>query len=86
MNTLQDESATKNGTFLIGGDLLVRRLGAMGLARNDVWGEPLDRDDVLRRVVALTSPALATGSLGDGTQRGAAGKQDRNSPKRPANA
>ncbi|MQY05130.1 aldo/keto reductase [Actinomadura macrotermitis] len=47
-----------SGTFEIGGDLPVRRLGfgAMQLTGPGVWGEPADRDEalrVLRRAVEL---------------------------------
>ncbi len=50
--------AAKSGTFSIGGDLPVRRLGfgAMQLTGKGVWGEPDDRDEclaVLRRCVEL---------------------------------
>lgn len=51
-------SATTSGTFQIGGDLPVTRLGygAMQLTGSGVWGEPRDRDEairVLRRAVEL---------------------------------
>lgn len=47
-----------SGTFTIGGDLTVHRLGfgAMRVTGNGVWGEPKDPDEarrVLRRVVEL---------------------------------
>jgi pyridoxine 4-dehydrogenase len=47
-----------SGTFTIGGDLEVHRLGfgAMQLAGSGIWGEPKDRDEcirVLRRAVEL---------------------------------
>ncbi|MFD3505682.1 aldo/keto reductase [Streptomyces sp. NPDC058678] len=50
--------AVASGTFSIGGDLPVRRLGygAMQLTGPGVWGEPADRDEsirVLRRAVEL---------------------------------
>jgi aryl-alcohol dehydrogenase-like predicted oxidoreductase len=50
--------ATKSGTFAIGGDLPVHRLGfgAMQLTGPGVWGEPTDRAQaiaVLRRAVDL---------------------------------
>jgi len=50
--------ATRSGTFAIGGDLRVRRLGfgAMQLTGPGVWGEPADRAQaiaVLRRAVEL---------------------------------
>jgi pyridoxine 4-dehydrogenase len=51
-------SATPSGTFLLGGDLPVVRLGygAMQITGDGVWGEPKDRDEavrVLRRAVEL---------------------------------
>lgn len=53
-----DLSATPSGTFAIGGDLPVTRLGygTMQLTGDGVWGEPRDRDEairVLRRSVEL---------------------------------
>ena len=50
--------ATQSGTFTIGGDLPVHRLGfgAMQLTGPGVWGEPADRTEaiaVLRRAVEL---------------------------------
>ncbi|GAA4135834.1 aldo/keto reductase [Actinomadura keratinilytica] len=50
--------ATASGTFTIGGDLTVHRLGygAMQITGPGVWGEPADRDEavrVLRRAVEL---------------------------------
>jgi pyridoxine 4-dehydrogenase len=50
--------AQASGTFTIGGDLTVNRLGfgAMRLTGKGVWGPPADRDEcirVLRRVVEL---------------------------------
>jgi pyridoxine 4-dehydrogenase len=52
------EPGTKSDTFVIGGDLRVRRLGfgTMQLPGRGVWGEPADRDQaiaVLRRAVEL---------------------------------
>ncbi len=52
------EPALNSGTFLIGDELPVRRLGfgAMRLTGDGVWGEPQDHDDairVLRRAVEL---------------------------------
>ena len=51
-------SATPSGTFQIGGDLPVTRLGygAMQITGDGVWGEPRDRTEaiaVLRRAVEL---------------------------------
>src|SRR5213082_4241293 len=50
--------AEASGTFLIGGDIPVRRLGfgAMQLTGDGVWGEPADHSEaiaVLRRAVEL---------------------------------
>jgi pyridoxine 4-dehydrogenase len=55
MTTLQTESA---GTFALGGDLTVNRLGygAMRITGEGIWGEPKDRNEalrVLRRAVEL---------------------------------
>jgi pyridoxine 4-dehydrogenase len=55
MTTMQTETA---GTFAIGGDLTVNRLGygAMRLTGPGIWGEPKDRDEarrVLQRAVEL---------------------------------
>jgi len=52
------QPAAKSGTFAIGGDLRVRRLGfgAMQLTGPGVWGEPTDRAEavaVLRRAADL---------------------------------
>jgi pyridoxine 4-dehydrogenase len=43
-------TASPSGTFTIGGDLKVTRLGfgAMRIVGPHVWGEPADRDEVLR--------------------------------------
>src|SRR5215211_1902513 len=43
-------TATLSGTFDIGGDLTVNRLGfgAMRITGKGVWGEPVDRDEALR--------------------------------------
>jgi len=59
MSTSTDyQPAAKSGTFLIGGDLPVHRLGfgAMRLTGKGIWGEPADRGEciaVLRRAVEL---------------------------------
>ena len=52
------QPATRSGTFAIGGDLTVHRLGfgAMRLTGPGVWGEPADRTEaiaVLRRAIEL---------------------------------
>ena len=53
-----DLSAARSGTFRIGGDLPVRRLGfgAMRLTGDGIWGPPRDQDEairVLRRAIEL---------------------------------
>jgi len=53
--TLRDDTA---GTFSIGGELTVRRLGfgAMRITGEGIWGEPRDHDEVvrvLRRAIEL---------------------------------
>lgn len=58
MSSPSDHPAVASGTFTIGGDLPVHRLGygAMQLTGPGVWGEPADRDEairVLRRAVEL---------------------------------
>jgi pyridoxine 4-dehydrogenase len=56
--TLIDQPAVKSGTFKIGGDVPVFRLGfgAMRITGRGIWGEPPDRKEciaVLRRAVEL---------------------------------
>jgi aryl-alcohol dehydrogenase-like predicted oxidoreductase len=58
MTTTTDRPITDSGTFTLGGDLTVHRLGfgAMQLTGDGIWGEPRDRDEcirVLRRAVEL---------------------------------
>jgi pyridoxine 4-dehydrogenase len=58
MTTVSDRPAAASGTFALGGDLPVHRLGfgAMQLTGPGVWGEPPDRGEpirVLRRAVEL---------------------------------
>lgn len=59
MNTTQvDQPAVKSGTFHIGGDTPVHRLGfgAMRLTGEGIWGEPADHDEciaVLQRALEL---------------------------------
>jgi aryl-alcohol dehydrogenase-like predicted oxidoreductase len=58
MNTSTLHPAEASGTFLLGGDLPVRRLGfgAMQITGPGVWGDPADPDEavrVLRRAVDL---------------------------------
>lgn len=55
---MSERPAAPEGTFTLGGDLEVRRLGfgAMRVTGPDVWGEPADRGEavrVLRRAVEL---------------------------------
>ncbi len=47
MNTLD---ASKSGTFKIGGEITVNRLGfgAMRITGDGIWGEPEDRAEALR--------------------------------------
>jgi len=58
VGSVEKRPATKSGTFAIGGNLSVHRLGygAMQLTGPGVWGEPADRAQaiaVLRRAVEL---------------------------------
>jgi pyridoxine 4-dehydrogenase len=58
MRTTSDRPATASGSFALGGDLVVHRLGfgTMQLTGPGVWGEPRNRDEairVLRRAVEL---------------------------------
>src|SRR6201993_1776232 len=58
MATTTAVNAKASGTFTIGGDLTVNRLGygAMRITGNGIWGEPKDRETakkVLRRAVEL---------------------------------
>lgn len=58
MSTITEKPAAASGTFRIGGDLPVHRLGfgAMRLTGEGVWGEPHDRQEciaVLRRAIDL---------------------------------
>jgi pyridoxine 4-dehydrogenase len=51
-------NAKASGTFAIGGDLTVNRLGygAMRITGDGIWGEPRDREGakrVLRRAIEL---------------------------------
>src|SRR5271156_1264368 len=50
--------ASQSGTFTLGGDLTVNRLGfgAMRITGDGIWGEPKDHDEsirVLRRAIDL---------------------------------
>lgn len=56
--TAQDVSAAASGTFRLGGDLEVYRLGfgSMRLTGDGIWGEPKDADEakrVLKRTIEL---------------------------------
>ena len=58
MATTTEVNAKASGTFAIGGDLTVNRLGygAMRITGDGIWGEPRDRENakkVLRRAVEL---------------------------------
>ncbi|SDO81328.1 Predicted oxidoreductase [Nakamurella panacisegetis] len=58
MTTTENRPAAASGTFTIGGDLTVNRLGygTMQLTGSGVWGEPADHDEairVVRRAVEL---------------------------------
>jgi pyridoxine 4-dehydrogenase len=58
MTTTENRPTQSGGTFSIGGDLPVNRLGygSMQLAGKGVWGEPADHDEairVLRRALEL---------------------------------
>ena len=58
MSDLDARPATASGTFTLGGDLSVTRMGygAMQLTGQGIWGEPADRQEcirVLRRAVEL---------------------------------
>ena len=50
MTTDMTADASLSGTFKIGGDLKVNRLGfgAMRITGPGIWGEPPDRDEALR--------------------------------------
>jgi pyridoxine 4-dehydrogenase len=61
----QELNAASSGTFLIGGDLPVHRLGfgAMRITGEGVWGPPRDHDEaiaVLRRAVELGTTLIDT--------------------------
>ena len=64
--TQSASTVAQSGTFAIGGDLPVHRLGygVMQLPGPGVWGPPRDHDEairVLRRVVELGAPTLGVG-------------------------
>lgn len=49
------ENVKKSGTFTIGGDLTIHRLGfgAMRITGKGIWGPPSDRDEVIRTLRRL---------------------------------
>ena len=64
LSTVDTTPAAKSGTFLLGGDVLVYRLGfgAMRLTGKGIWGEPRDRREaiaVLRRAIDLGVSRMA---------------------------
>ncbi len=63
-------TATASGTFKIGGDLEVTRLGygAMRLTGEGIWGPPADHDAAIAVLKAL--PELASRRLGSHAQPG----------------
>jgi pyridoxine 4-dehydrogenase len=73
MSTTQAVSAAAAGTFAIGGDLTVNRLGygAMRITGKGIWGPPADKDAALatlRRAVELGVNLIDTAdSYGPGT-------------------
>src|SRR6202521_2732176 len=73
MSTTQAISAAAAGTFTIGGDLVVKRLGygAMRITGKGIWGPPVDKSAALatlRRAVELGVNLIDTAdSYGPGT-------------------
>jgi pyridoxine 4-dehydrogenase len=53
--TMSKPSATGSGTFHVGGDIKINRLGfgAMRITGRGIWGEPVDRDEALRTLRRL---------------------------------
>jgi pyridoxine 4-dehydrogenase len=53
--TVTEYDAAKSGTFRIGGDLEVNRLGfgAMRITGRGIWGEPADHDECIRTLKRL---------------------------------
>src|SRR5580698_7977094 len=74
--TLTNEPTGKSGTFTIGGNLPVHRLGfgTMRLTGTGIWGEPSDRQEciaTLRRAVELGVTFIDTAdSYGPGVAEG----------------
>jgi hypothetical protein len=58
-------NAAKSGTFAIGGDITVNRLGfgAMRVTGRGIWGEPEDRAEAIRTLERLLSSALISSTL-----------------------
>ncbi|WP_454848029.1 aldo/keto reductase [Rhizobium binxianense] len=52
---MSDYNAAKSGTFRIGGDLQVNRLGfgAMRITGDGIWGDPADHDEAIRTLKRL---------------------------------
>ena len=52
---MSDYNAAKSGTFKIGGDMEVNRLGfgAMRVTGDGIWGNPADRDESIRTLKRL---------------------------------
>jgi aryl-alcohol dehydrogenase-like predicted oxidoreductase len=48
-------SASLSGPFKLGGDIAIHRqgFGAMRITGKGIWGEPADREEVLRTLLAL---------------------------------
>src|SRR6195952_1998676 len=52
---MSDLNASRSGTFKIGGDLTVNRLGfgAMRITGQGIWGDPADREESIRTLKRL---------------------------------
>lgn len=52
---MSDINASKSGTFKIGGDIEINRLGfgAMRITGDGIWGEPADHDEAIRTLKRL---------------------------------
>jgi aryl-alcohol dehydrogenase-like predicted oxidoreductase len=52
---MSDYNAAKSGTFKLGGDIEINRLGfgAMRITGQGIWGEPADRDESIRTLKRL---------------------------------
>jgi aryl-alcohol dehydrogenase-like predicted oxidoreductase len=53
---MSDYNAAKSGTFKLGGDIEINRLGfgAMRITGQGIWGEPADHDESIRTLKRLT--------------------------------